>query len=437
MQENINSILPEIENKIFTVRGLSVMLDSDLANLYQVETKKLNQAVKRNINRFPEWFMFQMTFTEWENLRFQIGTSSNEGENASRSQIATLNDMKNVEQENLRSQIVTSSENDNKPENALRFQIGTLESKSSDSLRSQNVTLEKINIEQENDSRSQNVTLNEKQHIESENLRSQTATSSNEEGNTSRFQIGTLNEKKDFKEEFLRSQFATLENQKGKHRKFLPFAFTEQGVAMLSAVLKSETAVKVSIQIMAAFVTLRKLHYQSAGLYQRLEVVEKKQIKADNHFNKIFSALEKRDTIPAQGIFFNGQIFDAYKFVADIIKSATTSIILIDNYIDETTLALLSKRNAETKAIIYSEDLSRNQIIDLQKLNDQYETIEIIKLKHNHDRFLIIDEKEMYHFGASLKDLGKKIFAFSKMDNEVGLMLGRVQPPQSPKGGNL
>ena len=359
MQENISSILPDIENKIFTVRGLPVMLDSDLANLYRVETKYLNKAVKRNINRFPEWFMFQLTYTEWENLRFQIGTSSNEGENASRSQIATLNEMKHVEQYNLRSQIVTSSENDNQQENALRFQIGT---------------------------------LNKNENLSEENLRSQIATSSVEYGG----------------------------------RRYLPFAFTEQGVAMLSAVLKSETAVKVSIQIMAAFVALRKLHYQSAGLYQRLELVEKKQIEADNHFNKIFSALEKRDTIPAQGIFFNGQIFDAYKFVADIIKSATTSIILIDNYIDETTLALLSKRNAETKAIIYSEHLSRNQIIDLQKLNAQYETIEIRKLKHNHDRFLIIDEKEMYHFGASLKDLGKKIFAFSKMDNEVGLMLGRV-----------
>jgi hypothetical protein len=356
MQENISSILPDIENKIFTVRGLPVMLDSDLANLYRVETKYLNKVVKRNINRFPEWFMFQLTYTEWENLRFQIGTSSNEGENASRSQI---------------------------------------------------------------------VTLDEKKELKEEILRSQIATLENEEDNTSRFQIGTLNKNENLSEENLRSQIATSSLEYGG-RRYLPFAFTEQGVAMLSAVLKSETAVKVSIQIMASFVALRKVHYQSAGLYQRLEVVEKKQIEADNHFNKIFSALEKRDTIPAQGIFFNGQIFDAYKFVADIIKSATTSIILIDNYIDETTLALLSKRNAETKAIIYSEHLSRNQIIDLQKLNAQYETIEIRKLKHNHDRFLIIDEKEMYHFGASLKDLGKKIFGFSNMDNEVGLMLGRV-----------
>ena len=133
MQENINSILPEIENKIFTVRGLPVMLDSDLALLYGVETKRINEAVKRNINRFPDWFMFQMSYTEWENLKCQIGTSSNAGDNASRSQIATLNEKKHVEQDNLRSQFVTSSENDNQQENALRFQIGTLESKSSDS----------------------------------------------------------------------------------------------------------------------------------------------------------------------------------------------------------------------------------------------------------------------------------------------------------------
>lgn len=173
----------------------------------------------------------------------------------------------------------------------------------------------------------------------------------------------------------LRSKFATLENQKGKHRKYFPYVFTEQGVAMLSSVLKSETAIKISIQIMAAFVALRKLHYQSAGLYQRLEVVEKKQIEAENHFNTIFSAMEKRDAIPAQGIFFNRQIFDAYKFVSDIIRSATTSIILIDNYIDESTLALLSERNSGVDAIIFSEQWSRNQIVDLQKLNAQYGNI--------------------------------------------------------------
>lgn len=368
------------------------MLDSDLAKLYGVGTKRINESVKRNISRFPDWFMFQLTYTEWENLKCQIGTPSDEGENASRSQIATLNETKRMEVENL------------------RFQIGTFESNKNDSLRSQFVTLEGINIEQEKDSRSQIVTLNEKRNIEEEILRSQIATSSYEKDNLSRFQIGTLKKTK-----------------RGHNLKYLPFTFTEQGVAMLSAILKSEMAVKVSIQIMAAFVALRKLHYQSAGLYQRLEVVEKKQIEADNYFNTIFTALEKRNAIPAQGIFFNGQIFDAYKFVADIIKSAKTSIILIDNYIDETTLALLSKKNTEVEAIIFSEQLSRNQIIDLQKSDAQYGKIAFKKLKNNHDRFLIIDRKEMYHFGASLKDLGKKIFAFSKMDNEILLILAILQ----------
>jgi hypothetical protein len=211
MQENIRSILPVIESKIFTIRGLPVMLDRDLANLYQVETKKLNQAVKRNINRFPEWFMFQLTYTEWENLRSQFVTSSNEEENALRSQIANL---------------------------------------------------EEINIQQEKGSRSQFVTLNEKKNLKEDFLRSQIATSSNEKDNTSKFQIGSLKKTK-----------------RGTNLKYLPFAFTEQGVAMLSAVLKSETAVKVSIQIMTAFVALRKLHYQSASLYQRIEIVEKNKLK--------------------------------------------------------------------------------------------------------------------------------------------------------------
>ncbi len=427
MQENISSIFPEIENKIFTVRGLPVMLDSDLALLYGVETKRINQSVKRNINRFPEWFMFQMTYTEWENLKCQFGNSNKSSSDSLRSQIATSSENNNPHEkdsrfqmgtsntssgDSLRSQSVTLEKKINEQENYSRSQFATLNDMKNleeENLRSQNATIEEINIEQEKDSRSQIVTLNENKHTEAENLRSQIPTSSNEEDKPSRFQIGTLKKTK-----------------RGTNLKYLPFAFTEQGVAMLSAVLKSETAVKISIQIMAAFVALRKLHYQSAGLYQRLELVEKKQIEADNHFNTIFSALEKKDKVPSQGVFFNGQIFDAYKFIADIIKSATTSIILIDNYIDETTLALLSKRNTGVTAIIYSDHLSRNQIIDLQKLNAQYETIEIKKLKHNHDRFLIIDQKEMYHFGASLKDLGKKIFGFSKMDNEVGLMMERL-----------
>jgi hypothetical protein len=216
MQAKMNSGLPGIENKIFTIKEVSVMLDSDLALLYGVETRRINQAVKRNINRFPERFMFQLNYAEWENLRSQIVTSS------------FRNDL------HLNSQIVPSKQ--------------------------------KNKVETEN------------------NLRSQIATSSLDYGG----------------------------------RRNLPYVFTEQGVAMLSAVLKSEAAVKVSIHIMAAFVELRKIYNQNAGLFQRLDRVEKKQLEADGHFDRIFNALEKKNNNAEQGIFFNGQIFDAWVFVSGI-----------------------------------------------------------------------------------------------------------------------
>ena len=289
MQNQAPSIFETIENKIYKVRGVYVMLDSDLAGLYEVQTKVLNQSTKRNLNRFPDWMMFELSLNEWK---------------------------------------------------------------------------------------------------------------------------------------VLRSQIVTLDEKIGKHRKYLPFVFTEQGVAMLSAVLKSETAISISIQIMAAFVEMRKTINQSLGLIQRIESVEKKQLVADDKFERIFSALEQSVPIPTQGIFFNGQIFDAYKFVSEIIKTAKHSIILIDNYIDEITLAILSKRNDNVNAIIYTADTNKILPIDLHKYNNQYQPISIKTLKNNHDRFLIIDKKEMYHIGASLKDLGKKIFAFSKMDHEVETILG-------------
>ncbi len=253
---------------------------------------------------------------------------------------------------------------------------------------------------------------------------------SNDVGGRSRSQIATLNEEID--SESIRSQIATFrnddeikpihhkdlskKNNRGHNLKYLPFAFTEQGVAMLSAVLKSDTALKVSIEIMAAFVSLRKLHHQSAGLFQRLDRVEMKQLEADEQFNKIFNALEKKAAIPEQGIFYNGQIFDAYVFAATIIRKAETSIVLIDNYFDETTLSLLAKRNPDVHAMIYTESINQVQETDTLKLSEQYANIEIRKLKNNHDRLLIIDNKELYHLGASLKDLGKKLFAFSRMD---------------------
>ncbi len=291
----------EIENRIFTIRGVQVMIDSHLAEMYDIEIRGLNQAVKRNKERFPVNYMFQLTSEEWDFLRSQFVT------------------LKNI---------------DNK-----------------------------------------------------------------------RFQTEVLNE------------------NRGKHRKYLPYAFTEQGVAMLSAVLRSETAVRVSLQIMDAFVEMRKVLTQNAGLFQRLEKIEIKQLEADRKFDQLFAALESKNPEPDKGIFYEGQIFDAYSFVSNKIRSAQKSIILVDNYMDDTVLTLFIKRNAGVKASFYTKNISKQFLLDLQKHNAQYPPIELFELKAAHDRFLIIDNTELYHIGASLKDLGKKWFAFSKMNTEVQKML--------------
>lgn len=291
----------DIENRIFTIRGLQIMLDSHLAELYNVETKYLNKVVKRNDDRFPIDFMFQLTDEEWESLRFQFGTSNN-----------------------------------------LRFQIGT---------------------------------------------------SNSERGG----------------------------------RRYLPFVFTEQGVAMLSAVLKSETAVKVSIQIIQTFVELRKFYIANATIFQRLDKIENKMMVADEKFEQIFNAMENKTSLPTQGIFFDGEMFDAYTFVADLIRKAKTSIILIDNYVDDTVLYLFTKRKKGVKLTIYTKIISKQLTQDVNKFNSQYEPLKIKELKEAHDRFLILDEKELYHIGASLKDLGKKWFAFSKMDAEVLNLLNKLK----------
>lgn len=344
MSSNLPIIQPQvIENRIFTIRGVQVMLDSHLAEMYGVETKVFNQAVKRNLSRFPEQFMFQLNDAEWDSLRYQIGTL-----------------------DNLRSQIVTSNSEPLRSQNAsldLRYQIGT---SSSESLRSQFATLD--------------------------DLRSQNATSSEKRGG----------------------------------RRYLPYVFTEQGVAMLSAVLRSETAVNVSIQIMNAFVEMRKLIAGNATIFQRLDRVELRQIEADDKFERIFRALESHEPMPEQGIFFDGQTFDAYNFVADLIRSAEKSIILIDNYIDESVLLLLTKRKHGVKAVIYTK-ISKVLELDVAKHNSQYEPIELKEFALSHDRFLMLDDKELYHIGASLKDLGKKWFGFSKMETETISVLNKLQ----------
>lgn len=314
-----------IENKIFTIRGVQVMLDKDLAELYGVETKVLNQAWKRNIERFPEEFCFQLTKEEVEILRSQIAALNTENI-SSRSQTATLN----TENEILRSQIVT-----------LRF------------------------------------------------------------------------------------------GEWGKHSKYLPYAFTEQGVAMLASILKSETAVKVSIQIMNAFVQMRHFLAANGSLFARLDSVEKRQIETEEklnrnllridekldinekNFEKVFDALEAAD-LPKQGVFCGGQIFDSYKFVSDLIRKAKTSIVLVDNYVDDTVLSMLDKRKSGVSAAIYTQSISKQLTLDLQKHNAQYAPIDIRVIKNFHDRFLFLDEKTIYHIGASIKDLGKKVFGFSK-----------------------
>ncbi len=293
----------DIQNRIFTIRGKQVMLDSDLAELYNVSTGRLNEQVKRNIERFPSDFMFQLTQKEWENLKLQ---------------------------------------------DAITEEIS------------------------------------------------------------------------------LRSQNATLNKGRGKHRKYLPYVFTEQGVAMLSAVLRSEAAVKVSIQIMHAFVEMKKFISVNAGIFQRLDKVEQKLIEHDKDFNKVFKALEDKSIKPKQGIFFNGQIFDSYKLTADIIRSAKSSIILIDNFVDDSVLMLFTKRKTDVTVTIYTKSISKILKQDLLKYNAQYQPIEIKQLKTAHDRFMIIDGNTVYHFGASLKDLGKKWFAFSKLEIDADDILEKL-----------
>ena len=287
----------EIQNRIFTFRSVHVMIDRDLAELYQVETKILNQAVKRNIDKFPKEFRFQLTKEEHEFLRLQ------------------------------------------------------------------------------------NVTIKEDVQI-------------------------------------LRSQNVTLKDKRGKHSKYLPYVFTEQGVSMLSAVLRSDTAVKISITIMNAFVEMRKFIATNATIFQRLDKIELKQLVTDQKFEKVFKALESKDTIPKQGIFFDGQIFDAHKFVSDIIRTAKKSIVLIDNYIDDTVLTVLSKKSKSVKLTILTKSISKQLQLDIAKYKNQYGELSVIQFDKAHDRFLIIDNETVYHMGASLKDLGKKWFAFSKMEKD-------------------
>ncbi|MDO5343137.1 MAG: ORF6N domain-containing protein, partial [Bacteroidia bacterium] len=205
----------------------------------------------------------------------------------------------------------------------------------------------------------------------------------------------------------------------------LPYAFTEQGVAMLSGVLHSPTAIEANIRIMRAFVGMRHFINENTKLFQRIETIEYHQLETDKRIDEVFCLLDKKKEYPSEGIFFDGQIFDAYVFVSNLIKKAQKEIILIDNYVDESVLNILSKRNGHVDVTIYTSKISNQFKLDLEKYNSQYQPITVRNFNKSHDRFLIIDD-EIYHLGASLKDLGRKWFAFSILRCSKELLLNNT-----------
>ena len=269
----------EIKNLIYTIRGKQVMLDSDVGKLYHYETKRINETVKRNIERFPIDFCFQLTSTEYNSLKSHIATSNNRG---------------------------------------------------------------------------------------------------------------------------------------GKQK--LPYVLTEKGILMLSGLLKNEIAIEISIRIVEAFVEMRKFIYANGQLFERLTNVEFKLLEHDKKFNQIFNQLQQEENIK-QKIFFEGQIYDAYSIIIDIIRKANKKILIIDNYIDDSILKMLSKKKNTVEVVILTSKNSNIQHIDVQKFNKEYPKLKIARTDKFHDRFILIDNKEMYHLGASIKDLGKKCFGINKIED--------------------
>lgn len=299
-----SSLLLPIESMIHVIRGQQVMLDSDLARLYGVETRRLNEQVKRNVERFPDDFMIQLTKEDVHDLMSQFATSS---------------------------------------------------------LRSQNVM-----------------------------------------------------------------------SSWGGSRK-LPYAFTENGVAMLSSVLRSKTAIEVNIRIMRAFTSMRSFLMSNAHMFKRLETIEHNYLLVNRHlsehdkkFEEVLTRLDNKDSEPIEGFFFEGQIFDAYTLISDLIRKATTRIILIDNYVDDRILKVLTKRKEGVAATIYTDPRHSQINNDLRRHNAQYPPIEVRNCTNVHDRFLIIDNT-VYFIGGSIKDLGKKIVAFSQMQQNPDDILSRLR----------
>ncbi len=184
---------------------------------------------------------------------------------------------------------------------------------------------------------------------------------------------------------------------------------------MLATVLKSDVAVKVSIAIMDAFVEMHSIMASNAALYQRIKDIERHQLCTDRKIEEIIDFIGSNALPPKEGVFYDGQIFDAYAFASDLIRSAREHIILIDNYIDESVLLMLAKRTDGVSAEIVTRRVTETLVLDIERHNRQYTPISVKESNRFHDRFLIIDDT-VYHLGASLKDLGKKLFTFGRME---------------------
>ena len=225
----------------------------------------------------------------------------------------------------------------------------------------------------------------------------------------------------------MRLQFATssLEKENYGGRRTLPYVFTEQGIAMLSGVLRNRVAIQVSISIMNAFVEMRKFIARNGQVFERLTNVEYKIFEQnkmltehEKKFEKVFDELQKEKIAEfKQSIFFEGQIYDAYSLIIDIIKQAKHKILIIDNYIDDSILKILSKKNKNVEAVVLTSLNCNLNRLDINKFNKQYPVLKVARTNKFHDRFIVIDNKKLYHVGASLKNLGKKCFAISKIED--------------------
>ena len=284
----------DIKQKIYTIRGKQVMLDSDVALLYKYSTKNINKAMNRNIERFPEDFCFHLTEEEVLNLRFQFGTSS-------------------LEQDNYGG------------------------------------------------------------------------------------------------------------------RRYLPYVYTEQGIAMLSGILKNEIAIEMSIKIIRAFIEMRNFLINNGQLFNRLTNVEYKLIEHDKKFEEVFNQFQTKDNVK-QKVFFEGQVYDAFSMIIDLIKKAQKEIILIDNYVDIDTLNILSKKNDKVNILILTKSNTKLSKQDIVKYNKQYPKLEVKYTDKFHDRFLILDKKYIYHIGASIKDLGKTCFGITliRYDSIIEDILSKI-----------